>query len=122
MWHEESKSYTVLETWTGENILELLPSKAQLKDEEISEKKWDKKESVFLFVCLFHFLNLMGYKMTCSNIGKKDLVDRKIKVEVSGKGREIWRVKKEWHGIRVQEKDKTLQGGWEEAASCGAPP
>ena len=52
--------------------------------------------------------------MTCSNIGKKDLVDRKIKVEVSGKGREIWRVKKEWHGIRVQEKDKTLQGGWEE--------
>ena len=50
--------------------------------------------------------------MTCSNIGKKDLVDRKIKVEVSGKGREIWRVKKEWHGIRVQEKDKTLQGGW----------
>lgn len=62
-------------------------------------------------VCVcFHFLNLMGYKMTCSNIGKKDLVDRKIKVEVSGKGREIWGVKKEWHGIRVQEKDKTLQG------------
>lgn len=52
----------------------------------------------------------MGYKMTCSNLGKKDLIDRKIKVEFSGKGREIWRVKKEWHGIRVQEKGKTLPG------------
>ena len=56
MWHEESKSYTVLDTWTGENILELLPSKAQLKDEEISEKKWDKRERcVCVCVCVFIF-------------------------------------------------------------------
>lgn len=50
MWHEESKGYIVLETWTGENILELLPSKAQLKDEEISKKKWGKKKSFFFFL------------------------------------------------------------------------
>ena len=66
MWHEESKGYIVLETWTGENILELLPFKAQLKDEEISKKKWGKKKSFFFFSL---FLNLMGYKMTCSNLG-----------------------------------------------------
>ena len=50
MWREESKSFIALETWTGENILELLPSKAQLKDEEISEKKWGKRISFSLFI------------------------------------------------------------------------
>lgn len=94
-----------IRTQRVENILEELGSEEQLQGEKIAKRIWSGRRWDSCFP------NLIGYNMVCPNLGKKELVDRKGKVDVAGKRGGIWRVKKGGHGIRMK---RRRAPGWAE--------
>lgn len=86
-----------IRTQRVENILEELGSEEQLQGEKIAKGIWSGRRWDSCFP------DLIGYNMVCPDLGKKELGDRKGKVDVAGKRGGIWRVKKGGQGLKWRE-------------------